>query len=214
VDGNAAVLAARCNRGPATGLTLAACHAAGCAHRECAAAARAHRRTTPPVPAAGTTRRLRALAYNGFSVPDLAGRLGTGVTAGALRWIMTGRPSGVPSALAASVSALYDAVWHLWGGCTNAADAAAAAGWAPPMAWDDDMPGDPWYTGYGIDDPDAVPAPGWQRRPVRNRLSDADKAAELAELVRHGMTLNRAAIRLGLSGDALTRVRGLVAVAS
>lgn len=206
------ILPGRCDRerGPAPGHTLASCAAAGCAHRECRRAARAHRRLTPPVPPAGTTRRLRALAYNGFSVPDLAGRLG--LPAGSVRWLVTGSPSAVPAAVAAKVAALYDALWDLDGGCADTARAARAHGWCPPLGWDDDEPGDPWYSGHGIDDPDAAPAPGWRRNDERARLTDAERAAELAEAVRMGLSLNQAARRLGVSGGVLTRIRGLVAV--
>jgi hypothetical protein len=199
-------------RGPAPGETLASCKAAGCTHREHAAAARAHRRTTPPVPAVGTTRRLRALVYNGFSVADLAAR--AGLPAGTVRWLVAAGPDAVPASMAAKVADLYDALWSLDGACARAARDARLRGFVPPLAWDDDEPGDPWYTGHGIDDPEAVPAPDWRRSEDARAagLTDAERVAELAEAVGMGLTLNQAARRLGVSGGVLSRIRGLVAV--
>ena len=185
--------------GPAPGLSLAECRAAGCGHLACHRAARAHERLTPPVPGAGTSRRLQALAYNGFSPADLAGRLGVPVR-GVLR-LQVGRNRDVPAGLAAAVSALYDALWHLTGASPQTAAAARRRNWCPPLGWDDDSPGDDGYTGHGIDDPDAVPALGWQRQ--LRRLSQDEQAAELVELVTFGLSVNQAAMRLGMSGNAL-----------
>jgi len=203
------------DRGPAEHLSLADCRASGCDHLECRRAERAHGRLTPPVPAAGTVRRLRALAWNGFSCPDLGGRLG--VPPRVVRRLQVG-PHGasgqVSAELAAATSRLYDTLWALHGGCSRAADAARRHNWAPALAWDDDLPGDPWYSGHGIDDPAAVPAPGWQRHRTRGCLTADEQAVELADLVRFGLSVNQAAIRLGISGDALTRVRDRLAVAS
>ena len=120
----------------------------------------------------------------------------------------------VTAQLAAATCSLYDALWAMHGGCQQAADAARRHNFAPALAWDDDVPGDPWYSGHGIDDPAAVPAPGWQRHRTRGRMTADEQAAELADLVRFGLSVNQAAIRLGMSGDALTRVRDRLAVAS
>jgi hypothetical protein len=182
------ILAGRPDRGPAPHFSLTACRASGCDHLECRRAERAHERLSPPVPAAGTVRRLRALTWNGFSCPDLAARLG--VPRRVVRRLLTGRAAiagQVPADLAAAVSGLYDAVWALYGGCARAAEAARRRCWWPPLAWDDDRPGDPWYSGHGIDDPAAVPAPRWQRQLERARLTDGERVAELAELAAMGL---------------------------
>lgn len=197
--------------GPAPGLSLAQCFEAGCDHLDCHRAARAHERLSPPVPAAGTVRRLRALAWNGFSCPDLAARLD--VEERAVRRLLTGPGASrgdVPAALAAAAAGLYDVLWDLYGGCPQAAEAARRRHWAPALAWDDDEPGGPWDDGHCIDDPAAIPAAGWQRRQERGWGADAERVAELADLTGMGLSLNQAAKRLRMSGAALTRVRGLV----
>lgn len=153
-----------------------------------------------PVPAPGTARRLQALAYNGFSIADLAAELG--VPYRVVRRLQCGCPAEVPAYLAASVSALYDAVWHLKGRSPRTAEDARRHGWCPPLAWDD-SPGDPYF----IDDPAASPAPDWQPNMQRRRLTPDEQAAEVAELVRWGLSFNQAALRLGISGGALTRIR-------
>jgi hypothetical protein len=198
--------------GPAPGLSLADCHASGCDHLECARAALAHERLTPPLPAAGTVRRLRALALNAFGPGDLARRLGE--PARVVRRLLTGKPRQVPAGLAAGVLALYDDLWDLTGSSPKTAAAARARNWCPALGWDEDKPGDDGYAGHGIDDPDAVPAPGWQRHPQRTRLTLDEQAAELADLVRLGLSVNQAAMRLGMSGNALQRVRDRLAMAS
>lgn len=200
------------DRGPAEDLSLADCRASGCDHLECRRAERAHSRLTPPVPAAGSRRRLRALAWNGWSPAELARRLGE--PARVVRRLQSGSPCDVPADVAARISWLYDLLWDVTGNSPRTAAAARRHSFAPALAWDDDQPGSEWDTGHCIDDPDAAPAPGWYRHPVRSALDDAARAAELADLVRQGMTLNRAALRLGISGAALRRLRDLVAVAS
>jgi hypothetical protein len=171
------IVADRPDRGPGPHLT------------ECAA-----------VPTPGTARRLQALAYNGFSTADLAAQLGASCRL--VRQLQYGSPAEVPADLASSVSALYDAVWHLRGGSPTTAQDARRHGWCPPLAWDD-SPGDPYF----IDDPAASPAPDWQPNMQRRRLTLDEQAAEVAELVRWGLSFNQAALRLGISGAALTRVR-------
>jgi hypothetical protein len=142
--------------------------------------------------------------FNGFSPADLARRLD--VPPRAVRRAMFQHPAEVTAALAAAVSGLYDRIWHLAGDSPRSAAAARRHGFVPPLAWDD-WPDDLHF----IDDPAAFPAPGWRRR----RLTRDELAAELAELVGLGLSLNRAALRLGVSGAALQRIREQVsAVAS
>jgi hypothetical protein len=198
--------------GPAPGLSLVACRASGCAHAACRRAAAAHERLTSPVPAAGTARRLRALAFMGHGAAALARRLE--VPGRVVRRLQRGAPRAVPAALAARVAALYDDLWDVPGGSAAPAREAQRKNWCPPLGWDEDRPGDDGYAGHGIDDPGAVPAPGWRRPRRGRRLSADEQAAELADLVRLGLSLNQAALRLGLSGDTLKRVRERAAAAS
>jgi len=150
-------------------------------------------------------RRLRALAFMGHSTAALAGRMG--VPGRVVRRLQRGAPREVPAALAAQVAALYDDLWDVSGGSASSAREAQRKNWCPPLGWDEDQPGDDGYAGHGIDDPDAGPAPGWQRPRHRRRLSADEQAADLAELVRLGLSVSQAALRLGLSGDALRRIR-------
>ena len=192
-------------RGPAQDLTLAQCAAAGCHHPQCRRAAAAVSRHGRP----GTTRRLQALAYCGWSVPDLAQRLG--VPAHVARQAQSGTLYPLSGWLTGAVEALYDEVWDVPGESLAAAATARRNGWAPPLAWDDDRRGDQWYSGHGIDDPDGRPAPGWRRPPGRPA---EDLAADLAELTAMGLSVNQAAKRMHLSGNTLTRVRAAVEAAS
>ncbi len=127
---------------------------AGCRHRECRWATAAHFRLVPPVPAAGTRRRLRALARVGWPAAAIAVRLGIAVPAGiaerAVERLQRSKIPELPSWLAAAVADLYDDVWDVYGGCEGTIAFARRRGWAPAMAWDDN-PGDPHY----IDDPRA-----------------------------------------------------------
>jgi hypothetical protein len=193
--------------GPAPGLTLAQCRAAGCRHIECQRPPAAHERLGPSVPpAAGTARRLQALAFLGHSTPALAGRLA--VAERVIRRIQRGKPAQVPADLAAAVSALYDALWDVRGGSHAAARMAARRGWCPPLAWDDDD-----EDGHGIDDPAAVPA-DW--KPRRRTSSLAARVEDLAEVMADGYTLQQAAWRLGVPRGTVDtlRSRAVRAVAS
>lgn len=146
--------------GPELGLSLVGRAAAGCGHLECAAAAAAHERLEPLVAAAGSARRLQALSYLGWPVPELAARLGAeplDVCA-----LLVADTAGVRRGLAAAVAALYDALWDQPGPSRLVAGDARRRGWCPPLAWDDHE-GEPHW----IDDPDAGPSPLWRpsRRP-------------------------------------------------
>jgi hypothetical protein len=195
-------------RGPAPDLSLASlvvCRMTGCRHRECRRATAAHFRLVPPVPAAGTRRRLRALARVGWPAAAIAARLGMAVPAGiaerAVGRVQGGKIPELPSWLAAAVATLYDDVWDVYGGCEDAAAFAHRRGWAPPMAWDDN-PGDPHY----IDDP-ACPVSDWRpRRMLRpdpaGRVEDIRevRAEDIREVMAGGHgTRVLAAERLGLS---------------
>jgi hypothetical protein len=150
-------------------------------------------------------RRLQALGWCGWSVPELARRLG--VAGHVARQAQSGTLYPLPERLIRAVDALYDEVWDVPGDSLAAAAAARRKGWTPPLAWDDDRPGDPWYSGHGIDDRDGRPAPGWRRPPSRPA---EDLAADLSELTALGLSLNQAAKRMHLSGNTLTRVRAAV----
>ena len=147
---------------------------------------------SPALPAAGTARRLQALAYMGHSARTLAE--GLGVPEHYARRVQSGLAATVPRALAADVSALYDALWDKRGTSDASARMARRRGWCPPLAWDDD-PGDPHF----VDDPAAGPA-DWRPRP---RASAAQRGEEITALMAVGCTPVEAATRLGITRDAL-----------
>jgi hypothetical protein len=134
-------------RGPRSHPVLAACHAAGCSHAECASAAAAldyvARRT-------GTARRLQGLAAMGHSTAALGARLD--LSRVWLHHLQHGRVAWVPEDTARAVAALYTDLWDVPGGSPRSARAAAANGWVLPVCWDE-RPGDLHW----IDDPSARP---------------------------------------------------------
>ncbi len=155
----------------------------------------------PPSPA-GTRRRLRALAARAWSPEAIAHE--AGIPAVVVRRELDGHEDLVPG-FDALVAAVYDRLWD-WdppAGTRSERDAARAAaeravrsGWAPPMAWDDDL----------IDLPGARPADGW--RPRRKLYKRAVDIVEDAEFVReHGgyrqAGIGEVAMRLGIRADRL-----------
>lgn len=114
------------------------------------------------IPAAGTSRRLQALAAIGWSTVRLGAELG--VTQQRISELQLAKQHArVQATLAVRVAALYDRLWNItptWPGASRARAAAAARGWVVPMAWDDDL----------IDEPDARPDTGaasssWDLKP-------------------------------------------------
>jgi hypothetical protein len=147
------------------------------------------------VDATGTHRRLRALVAKDHALAVLAGQLG--VTPPNLGTLL--RSARVTASTARAVKALYDELWDAAPdestprGARMAASArrmAAARGWPPPMAWDDDT----------IDDPAASPAQGW-RRGLQG--TSAGLAEDAAELLARGLDRNQVAERLGRKRDAV-----------
>ena len=149
---------------------------------------------TAAVPAAGTARRLQALAHNAWSAGALAQRLA--IPEHTIRRVQDGRAARVPQALADAVSTVYDQLWDKHGPSARSARAARCNGWVPPLAWDDDND-----DGHGIDDPRSEPA-DWK---PRRRLTAAQRGEEIAALMATGCTPVEAAWRLGITRDALTQ---------
>ncbi len=151
---------------------------------------------TSKVDATGTHRRLQALGALGWSGARLAARLGL---SRANYGAMMGTPR-VTARRAADVVRLYDELWQTpppedtvrdRQAATRTRRHAAAAGWVPPLAWDDDT----------IDDPAARPAgvDGVQAS-RRDRL-----IADVEELLADGATVAAACERLGRKRAALSR---------
>jgi len=186
-------------RGPAPNLTLTACRQARRRHWQCRMASAAHARITPPVDAADTARRLRSLAFMGWSQAALSDRLA--ISPPAVHRIQFGRDAQVPADLAAAVCGLYDRLWDVRGGSIESAQMAARRHCEPPLAWDDDD-----EDGHGIDDPAAVPA-DWK---PRRRSPLAARAETNAEVLTAGKNRQQVARRPGITRSHLeqTLTRG------
>lgn len=147
--------------------------------------------------ATGTHRRLQALVAVGHSQVHLAERLGvTRPNFGAMM-----HRGQVTVQTREAVRELYDQLWnqpppehdqHTRQAATRARNLARARGWAPPLAWDDDL----------IDRPEASPAEGWQRG-TRKTHRAAELAEDATELLAQGSTREQAAERLGVKLTAL-----------
>lgn len=153
-----------------------------------------------PVDGTGTRRRLRALVAVGWSQTRLAGRLGW--TVANLNRVVVDDDRSLQRPLRDAVRRLYDEVWDTAppavgpaerGAVGRATRYAAARGWAPPMAWDDDT----------IDDPAAV-ARGPVTSPVCRGGVDLDEVRHLAA---GGAHIGEIARRLGVTVATLDRAR-------
>lgn len=151
------------------------------------------------VSAAGTRHRIQALVAGGWSQAQLAGQLKT--PPGHVGTLL--RDARVTAATAAAVRELYERLWsqpppeddhRTRIAVSRARNYAAAGGWAPPMAWDDEE----------LDNPDGQPAEGW-RRSTRTTRPSAELAKDAAELIRQDYTHEQAADRLGVTKAALER---------
>jgi transcriptional regulator with XRE-family HTH domain len=147
------------------------------------------------VDATGTRRRLQALVACGWSQARLAARLGMTLQ----NFISMLTQERVKQSTRGAVCALYDELWNTapeektrWDrtAATRARNMAAARGWVPPLAWDEDV----------IDDPSGEPASDWKRGKFRRA---ADLVADCAELEGRGYSREHAAERLGVTRDAL-----------
>lgn len=158
------------------------------------------------VDSCGVHRRLRALQAIGWSATAIAAELEVGRSAvNKLKHAQRSTPETV-----ATISALYDRLSMIPGPHRQAARYAAAHGWAPPLAWDDDS----------IDDPAARPRRGNADALVFDEVAVAraacgDRVAlrpvERAEVIRQlaagGMSYAAIAEQLGITKRAVERVR-------
>jgi hypothetical protein len=155
----------------------------------------------PEPTAAGTLRRLRALAARSWSPREIEYQ--TGLSAMHISTWLEDR-GAITAQDARAVAAAYDRLWNLDPPCITeqqrrdaraAGERAARSGWAPPLAWDDDQ----------IDLPAARPAPGW--KPHRSTIRAAD-LVEDADFIRQNggyqdAPMSVLGMRLGVSGNRL-----------
>lgn len=147
------------------------------------------------VDSTGTVRRLQALVAIGWPQSRIADQVGIG--SGNFQTLL--KSPTVRVRTAKKVSDLYDCLWDKTPAATSsferaaitrARDAAAARGWLPPMAWDDDT----------IDDPTATPDMG-------EKVTRRDALGENVDyLARTGVARDEIAERLGYARwDTLER---------
>lgn len=115
-----------------------------------------------PATAVGATRRVQALVALGWPQVELCRR--TGISRGAMSHIARGNVARTSRVRARLIAELYEQLSMTPGPSQHAREHAAARGWAPPLAWDDDT----------IDEPDARPDTG-----VAEPVSFAEQWAEL-----------------------------------
>jgi hypothetical protein len=146
-------------------------------------------------------RRLQALVAIGWSQAKLADRLGM---LGGNFGRVIGRTDQVLASTARAAQELYEELWsspppetdhRSRQSASRARNQAARAGWAPPLAWDDDT----------IDDPTAMPDLGQ----VARAGLDLDEVAFLEE---GGASIHEISRRLGVSVGYIETVRRRAAV--
>ncbi|MET7944236.1 hypothetical protein [Streptomyces sp. NPDC005302] len=152
----------------------------------------------PPIPrgmsdATGTRRRLQALMVLGYTLPDIAAQVGTGISS--LQQTVEGRWVNIRSMTATKVERVYRRLSTRPAPqsrfAEQARNQAMAEGWYGPMAWDD------------IDNPACVPDPD---APSAPRSVHADDVAELAG---RGLDDHEIGRRLGVSPRTVLRARAV-----
>lgn len=160
------------------------------------------------IDATGTVRRVQALMVLGWSVPQVAAR--ADVDRQVLDAVMLGHRTLITAARAHAVRTAYEQLWnqappqgtwHEKGAAARARNKAAAAGWAPPLAWDDDT----------IDDPATTPQLG-ELEPIKGGVSATSRLDDWLHLVTTGEHPDRAARRVGYAAaDGWKQVRTIAA---
>lgn len=146
--------------------------------------------TTGKRTALGATRRLQALAAAGWSGPDI--REVSGLPLATISGYQAGRRSIVTAPTWRRVMAAWDALAGSMGRSVRTIKRAAAAGWSPPMAWDEN-----------IDDPAATPWTDSGPRGAHVSGYGVVNRDSLTDCAEWGMTVREAADRLGVSREAI-----------
>ena len=145
-------------------------------------------------------RKLQALTYIAWPPGELAERLG--IPLGMLLAVRLGKaPGGHGSALSpdlyARICQLFGQLEGTRGPSCDASRGARRRRWAPPLAW-----GDADEAGHWIEDPSAVPVPGWERR---SRGDAAAFAADLAEMFGRPYSITAAALEMRIGRNTLDK---------
>ncbi len=135
------------------------------------------------VPALGSIRRVRALVAAGHGVEQIAAECGIEQTT--VSYLLGGRLDTIRATTHQAVDEAFERLALVVGNSARSRRRAAAARWAPPLAWDDP------------DDPDEQPQYG-KRTPRPAAIVE-----DTAELVGQGWSREAIAQRLGLTWDAV-----------
>jgi len=152
------------------------------------------------ITATGSARRIQALRAIGWSLEQICVEMGTGPRNSRVKLIGSGTADRVTVNMHERIKATYDRLWHHAPPARTPHDRAcisanvrraAARGWVPPMAWDDDT----------IDDPQATPdlgvemkrSSGGQGRPTEQTIEDVEFLLEHEPAI----TCTQIAARLG-----------------
>lgn len=164
------------------------------------------------VDACGTRRRLRALAWMGWSWADIGAQIGCSHQA-VSGYTLRGK---VTRDTAAKVAAVYDLLWNRRGPSPKAAARARTNGWQPALAWSDDT----------IDDPRARPTRMVASRTAEpldeiaveramrgdcKRIRPVERAEAVRRLTAVGLSAAEIAERLGVTDRTVTRKRSAAA---
>lgn len=144
------------------------------------------------VPALGSMRRLRALAWLGHPWMDISTR--TGLTEDRLGVIANNRIDIIRPDEAQAITAAYRAMSTTPGRMKQIATAARNKGWHGPLAWD------------SIDDPNCQPETGDGSETPRRAKVTVDPA-DVARLTARGKTNEQIANELGCHERTVSRVR-------
>lgn len=172
------------------------------------------------VPKVGAVRRIRALQAIGHCARDIAEA--TTLTEREVYLVVNQAGRWITQARWEAVAQAYDRLSMTPGRSVKARSIAAAAGYPPPLAWDDDAIDDVHATptgisaeaGDGVGDVDevAVQAVMSGRRPVGLRQDERVEA--LRRLVDHGWSDEAIADRLGVCSRTVLRLRQAHGLAS
>lgn len=147
------------------------------------------------VPAIGSRRRIQALMANGWRHADITAALAAAGVRTHSQLVLLQAGDLLQRKTADAVATVYDQLWDKRGPSQWTASRALAAGYAPPLAWDDDS----------IDDPNARPSGADQLERARRTRASADLVDEVEFLAECGETVAGVSARLRMRPDTLQR---------
>ena len=168
-----------------------------------------------PIPSVGASRRLQALSCLGWSISRLSTE--SGIDRQVLDKALRGE--GITAGHVRAIAALYEQIWDRPPpeahhreriAAARARNRARAAGWAPPLAWDDDSIDDPAAAADSGDVEDQVDDVAVERAANGDRtvaLNPAEVAAAVATCNARGLTDWQTGALLGITDRTVLRIR-------